>query len=76
MEPIQVMIEDLGRQVAQKAIESAEWKARAVVAEATLAEITEATEGDDIVLSLVPDEESGADAELESGDDAEEIDPT
>ena len=37
MEPIQIMVDDLGRQVAQKAIESAEWKARALVAEQALA---------------------------------------
>ena len=45
MEPIQVMIEDLGRQVAQKSIEASEWKARALTAEAALREL--ADEGDD-----------------------------
>lgn len=39
MEPIQVMIEDLGRQVAQKSIEAAEWKARALAAESALQEL-------------------------------------
>lgn len=74
MEPIQIMIDDLGRQVGQKAIESADWKARALVAEAKL-DVLAADAGKlDNVLSLVPDEESGADAEPVIGTDAEEID--
>lgn len=47
VEPIQLMIEDLGRQVAQKAIESAEWKARALVAEHTLAVLEEPDNDDE-----------------------------
>ena len=53
------MIEDLGRQVAQKAIESSEWKARALIAEQAL-QAAAAAEGDetpDNVVSLVPDED-------------------
>jgi hypothetical protein len=63
IDPIQVMIEDLGRQVAQKAVEVAEWKTRAVIAEHTLATIKAAEENEDAdeapdnVVALVPDGE-------------------
>lgn len=39
MEPMEVMIDDLARQVAEKAIESASWRARAVIAETALEEL-------------------------------------
>jgi hypothetical protein len=57
------MIEDLGRQVAQKAIEAAEWKARAIIAEATIEQI-KAEQPDDEgdvapVVSLVSNDEEG-----------------
>jgi hypothetical protein len=59
VEPIQIMIDDLGRQVAQKAVEVAEWKARALVAEGTLATIRAEAEDEDetgAVLELVTDD--------------------
>jgi hypothetical protein len=58
MEPIQLMIENLGRDVARVTIKSAEWEARALVAEAALAEIAaaeEATEDEAPTLAAVPD---------------------
>lgn len=55
MEPVNIMIDDLARQVAQKAIESAEWKARALSAEAALKEVTE----DTVEETEETDEESG-----------------
>lgn len=67
MEPIQIMVEDLGRQVAQKAVEQAEWKARALVAEAALAAITaemeETDEAPDNVVALVPTDDADGDDE-------------
>lgn len=39
MDPIEHVIDDLGRRVAQSAIEASEWRARALVAEEALAEI-------------------------------------
>lgn len=45
MNPIEVMVDDLGRQIAQKAIECAEWRARALIAEAAIEEIRQASEG-------------------------------
>ena len=66
MEPIQLMIEDLGRQVAQKAVETSEWKARALIAEHALEQIQAAEEAEetetetdeplDNVVELVPDD--------------------
>ena len=62
---IGILIDDLGRQVAQKSIEAAEWKARAITAEAALRKI-EASLSDDVdegegeeaqVLELIKDEE-------------------
>ena len=41
MNPLEVVIDDLARQVAQKAVESAEWRARALLAEEALAEAME-----------------------------------
>ena len=53
-----MMVEDLGRQVAQKSIESAEWKARALSAEAALASIkAEAEAEEEGGLKVVKDEE-------------------
>ena len=64
IDPIQLMIEDLGRQVAQKAVESSEWKARAIIAEHTLAAIKAEAENEDEDeapgLSLVEDEDGGS----------------
>jgi hypothetical protein len=64
MEPIQVMIEDLGRQIAQKAVEAAEWKARAIIAEAAL-QAAAAAEGEDEAtgLALVPNGDEGEETE-------------
>lgn len=47
MEPIEIMLDDLGRQIAQKSLELAEWKARALTAENTLAEIQKAAQEED-----------------------------
>ena len=47
MEPVQIMVDDLARQIAQKAIEAAEWKARALSAEAALEEMTKDEEADE-----------------------------
>lgn len=47
MDPVEVMLDDLARQVAQKAVEAAQWKARAVSAEAALAEATQENDGED-----------------------------
>lgn len=59
MDPIEILVDDLGRQVAQKAIELADWRARAIVAERRLQELAELAEaGDDAdVLELVKNEE-------------------
>lgn len=46
MDPVEIVIDDLARQVAEKSIESASWKARAVTAEAALEELRE-TEDDE-----------------------------
>ena len=62
---IGILVDDLGRQVAQKSIELAEWKARAITAEARLREIeaslqddVDEAEGDEAqVLELIKDEE-------------------
>lgn len=47
MEPIEIMLDDLGRQIAQKSLALAEWKARALTAENTLAEIQKAAQEED-----------------------------
>ena len=62
IDPIQLMIEDLGRQVAEKSIQAAEWKTRAIIAEHTLATIKAAEENEDEApgLSLVEDEDGGS----------------
>jgi len=39
MEPVDIMLDDLARQVAHKAVESARWKARAIAAEETIAKL-------------------------------------
>ena len=53
---IQIMVADLGQQVAEKALHVAEWKARALVAEAALAEIAGAeVEEEGPGLVAVPD---------------------
>ena len=70
----ELMIDDLGRQVAEKAIGEASWKARALIAESNLAEIQqvmaaeaaekEASEDEDApVLSVVEDLDDDDDAE-------------
>ena len=66
IDPIQLMIEDLGRQVAEKSIQAAEWKARALIAEHTLAAIKAAEENEtdeplDNVVELVPDGDGSQD---------------
>ena len=69
IDPIQLMIEDLGRQVAEKSIQAAEWKTRALIAEHTLATIkAEAEDEDDEtdepldnVVELVPDGDGSQD---------------
>lgn len=45
MNPVDVLVDDLARQVAQKAVEAAEWKTRAVIAEAKLAELQAVEDG-------------------------------
>ncbi len=65
MDPIQMMVTDLGNQVAEKAIAVAEWKTRALLAEHSLAEIAEKEDGAEDeeegevapVVSLVPTDE-------------------
>jgi len=58
MEPIEIMLDDLGRQIAQKSIELAEWKARAITAEGTISKIAEAEAQEEAPeLSVVPDPE-------------------
>ena len=60
MQPVEVMIDDLGRQIAQKSIECAEWRARALTAEAAVAQIKqemEEAEADEPTLTVVEDEE-------------------
>ena len=47
MDPVDIMIDDLARQVAQKAFESASWKARAIAAETALAKVSEGDETED-----------------------------
>ena len=52
------MIEDLGMQIAEAAIGKSEWRARAIVAEAALAEIKgqqDEEEGEGPTLAAVPD---------------------
>lgn len=65
-EPIEIMLDDLGRQIAQKALEAAEWKTRALVAEATIEQLkrAEAEEAEGAALAVVPEAEEG------EGDDA------
>ena len=59
-----MMVTDLGQQVAQKAIEVAEWKTRALLAEHSLAEIKAEEDGAEDeegevapVVALVPNED-------------------
>ena len=59
MDPVEVMLEDLARQVAQKSVEVAQWKARALLAEAALNEIKEEeTDEEGPTLSVVEDPEA------------------
>jgi hypothetical protein len=63
MDPIQMMVSDLGQQVAEKAIGLAEWKTRALLAEHALAEIEKEDGAEDDtdevapVVALVPETE-------------------
>ena len=63
VDPIQMMVTDLGNQVAEKAIAVAEWKTRALLAEHSLAEIKAEEDGAEEegelaeVVSLVPTDE-------------------
>jgi ATP-dependent protease HslVU (ClpYQ) peptidase subunit len=54
MDTIQLLLEDLGRQIGEAALKASEWKVRAIVAEATLAAIA-GTEEDGPTLAAVPD---------------------
>lgn len=65
MEPIEIMLDDLGRQIAQKSLELAEWKARALTAENALAEIQKAAQEED------QDEEPGLSVVKEDEKDTE-----
>lgn len=47
MDSIELVIDDLARQVAQKALEAAQWKAHAISAEAALAQLKEDAEEDE-----------------------------
>jgi hypothetical protein len=58
MEPIQLMLEDLGRQIAEGVLKTSEWRARAIVAEHALSEIAAAGRQEDEdapTLAAVPD---------------------
>lgn len=65
MDPMQMMVADLGQQVAEKAVQVAEWKTRALLAEHSLNEIKAAEEENGAeekgevapVVSLVPTDE-------------------